>query len=242
MIEIAALSTQDEFQQAVDLQQKIWGFSEIDLLPVRLFVVAGKIGGCSFGAFDNGRMIGFCLGIPGLKPKGKGYLHSHMLGVLPEYSNHGLGRALKLAQRSDALDRGIDLIEWTFDPLEVKNAYFNIEKLGALVRRYVPNQYGITSSALQGGLPSDRCTAEWWIDDDRARAAIDGRPTNRPATEATIEVPAAIAELRRSDPAQAREIQKFIGERFLKLFDMGLTVVGFDRSEQAGAYLLGFWK
>jgi predicted GNAT superfamily acetyltransferase len=242
VIEIAALSTQDEFRQAVALQQEIWGFAEIDLLPVRLFVVAGKIGGQSLGAFDGERMVGFCLAIPGLKAGGKGYLHSHMLGVLPEYNNRGLGRAMKLAQRDTALEQGIDLIEWTFDPLELKNAYFNIEKLGAIIRRYVPNQYGMTSSVLHGGLPTDRCTAEWWIDGDRARAAIDGRPVNRPAIEATVDVPTAIAGLRQSDPKQARKIQQAVGERFQKLFDMGLAVVGFERSEEIGSYLLGFWK
>jgi predicted GNAT superfamily acetyltransferase len=242
VIEIAALTTQEEFQQAVGLQQQIWGFVEIELLPVRLFIVANKIGGHSFGAFDGKRMVGFCLAIPGMKPGAKGYLHSHMLGVLPEYSDRGLGRALKLAQRDDALERRIDLIEWTFDPLELKNAYFNVEKLGAIMRRYVPNQYGITTSVLHGGLPTDRCTAEWWIDSDRVHAAINGRPVSRPAIEATIEVPTAIAELRQSDPKQAREIQKAIGERFQKLFDMGLAVIGFERSDAAGSYLLGFWK
>jgi predicted GNAT superfamily acetyltransferase len=242
VIEIAALTTQEEFQQAVGLQQEIWGFVEIELLPVRLFIVANKIGGHSFGAFDGKRMVGFCLAIPGMKPGAKGYLHSHMLGVLPEYSDRGLGRALKLAQRDDALKRHIDLIEWTFDPLELKNAYFNMEKLGAIVRRYVPNQYGITTSVLHGGLPTDRCTAEWWIDSERVRAANNGRPVSRPAIEATIEVPNVIAELRQSDPKQAREIQKAVGERFQKLFDMGLAVIGFERSEAAGSYLLGFWK
>jgi predicted GNAT superfamily acetyltransferase len=242
VIEIAKLATQEEFQQAVGLQQQIWGFVEIELLPVRLFVVANKIGGHSFGAFDGKRMVGFCLAIPGMKPGAKGYLHSHMLGVLPEYNNHGVGRALKLAQRADALERGIGLIEWTFDPLELKNAYFNVEKLGAIVRRYVPNQYGITTSALHGGLPTDRCTAEWWIDSDRVDAAIHGRPVSRPAIEAAIEVPTAIGGLRQSDPKQARQIQKTVGERFQKLFDMGLAVIGFERSEAAGSYLLGFWK
>jgi predicted GNAT superfamily acetyltransferase len=242
VIEIAALTTQEEFQQAVGLQQQIWGFVEIELLPVRLFVVANKIGGHSFGAFDGKRMVGFCLAIPGLKAGAKGYLHSHMLGVLPEYNDRGLGRALKLAQRADALERRIELIEWTFDPLELKNAYFNVEKLGAIIRRYVPNQYGITTSVLHGGLPTDRCTAEWWIDRERVHSAINGRPVNRPAIEATIEVPTAIAELRQSDPKQAREIQKAVGERFQKLFEMGLAVIGFERSQAAGSYLLGFWK
>jgi predicted GNAT superfamily acetyltransferase len=242
VIEIARLSTQPEFRNAVELQRTIWGFADIELLPVRLFVVASKIGGQVLGAFDREQMIGFCLAIPGLKPGAKGYLHSHMLGVLPEYNNRGAGRLLKLAQREDALERRIDLIEWTFDPLEIKNAYFNIEKLGAIIRRYVPNQYGTTSSFLHGGLPTDRCTAEWWIDSDRAHAAVNGRPVNRPAVEATIEIPNAIAELRQTDPKQAREIQKAVGERFQKLFDMGLAVIGFDRSETAGSYLLGFWK
>jgi predicted GNAT superfamily acetyltransferase len=242
VIEIAALSTQPEFKSAVELQQKIWGFAEIELLPVRLFIVATKIGGQVLGAFDGQRLVGFCLAIPGLKAVVKGYLHSHMLGVLPEYNNRGLGRAIKLAQREEALERGIDLIEWTFDPLELKNAYFNIEKLGAIIRRYVPNQYGTTSSFLHGGLPTDRCTAEWWIDSERAQAAVNGRPAGRPAIEATIEVPTAIAELRKSAPQQAREIQQAVGERFQKLFGMGLAVIGFERSEDTGSYLLGFWK
>ena len=253
MIEYAALATQPEFKRAVELQKEIWGFAEIELLPVRLFVVATKIGGQALGAFDGERMIAFCLAIPGLKAGGKGYLHSHMLGVLPEYNNRGVGRMLKLAQREEALQRGIDLIEWTFDPLELKNAYFNIEKLGAIIRRYVPNQYGTTSSFLHGGLPTDRCTAEWWIDGDRAHAAVNGRPMSRPAIEATIEIPNAIAELRQSDPKQAREIQKTIGERFQKLFGMGLAVIGFERAEynpkselrnpkSFSSYLLGFWK
>jgi predicted GNAT superfamily acetyltransferase len=129
MIEIGKLSTQEEFRQAVELQKEIWGFADIELTPVRLFTVASKIGGFAHGAFDGDRMIGFCLALPGLKQGGKGYLHSNMLGVLPSYNNHGLGRALKLAQRTEAIEQGIDLIEWTFDPLELKNAYFNVEKL-----------------------------------------------------------------------------------------------------------------
>ncbi|MGH9662201.1 MAG: GNAT family N-acetyltransferase, partial [Bryobacteraceae bacterium] len=213
-----------------------------ELLPVRLFVVASKVGGQAFGAWDEGRMIAFLLAIPGLKPGGTSYLHSHMLGVLPEYNDRGIGRAMKLRQRDDARARGIELVEWTFDPLELKNAYFNIERLGAIVRRYVPNQYGISSSFLHGGLPTDRCVAEWWLDSDRARAAVDGRPGQRPAIEAAIEIPTAIAGMRVEDPKQAREIQRVAGERFQKLFGMGLTVIGFERSEETGRYLLGFHK
>jgi GNAT superfamily N-acetyltransferase len=178
-VEARLLTTVPEFTEAVRLQQHIWGFSEIELLPVRLFVVAGKIGGQSFGAYDQGRMVAFTLAIPGLKKTPSGprpYLHSHMLGVLPEYRDHGLGRLLKYAQRERALADGFDLMEWTFDPLELKNAYFNLERLGAIVRRYVLNQYGTTTSPLHGGMPTDRCIAEWnLIREGRVHAPVEDR-------------------------------------------------------------------
>lgn len=231
-IEIRPLTAQADLVEAVRLQKKIWGFQDIELLPVRLFVVATKVGGQVFGAFDGGRMIAFLLAIPGVKPGGKSYLHSHMMGVLPEYRDRGIGRRLKETQKAEAQTRGIKLIEWTFDPLELKNAFFNIERLGAVVRRYVLNQYGTTSSHLHGGLPTDRCIAEWYISGPRPEAEI----------EAEIEIPNDIAELRQSDPTRAREIQKRASEQFLEYFGNGLTVVKFDRREKTGAYLLGRWQ
>ena len=247
MIEIRGLTAHAEFQDAVRLQQQIWGFEEIELLPVRLFVVALKVGGQVFGAFDGQRMIGFCLAIPGLKPGGlktggKSYLHSHMLGVLPEYRDAKVGKRLKLAQRDEALSRGIDLIEWTFDPLEVKNAFFNVERLGAIVRRYVFNQYGTTTSHLHGGLPTDRCIAEWWIGSPRAEAIIAGRPFERNPIEIRIAIPAEIAAIRSDDPKRAREIQQQSSVQFQRAFDNGLAVIGFERSKEAGTYLLGKWE
>lgn len=235
------LTTHDEFAEAVRLQEEIWGFASVDLLPVRLFVVASKIGGHAFGAFDGRRMVAFCLAIPGLKPGGKTYLHSHMLGVLPEYRNQGVGRLLKLEQRKDALARAIDLIEWTFDPLELKNAYFNIERLGAVVRRYVLNQYGTTTSHLHGGLPTDRCVAEWWVRTRWVEATLS-RCRPRPDVEDRIAVPAEIDLLRRDAPKQAREVQRGVSDRFLDCFTRGLAVIGFERSERAGTYLLGRWE
>jgi predicted GNAT superfamily acetyltransferase len=243
LITVHALTTQLEFQEAVRLQKEIWGFDDIELLPARLFLVATKVGGQAFGAFDGGRMIGFCLAIPGLKPGGHSYLHSHMLGVLPGYRDSGVGRQLKLEQREDALARGIELIEWTFDPLEIKNAYFNIERLGAIVRRYVRNQYGMTTSHLHGGLPTDRCVAEWWISSLRVKAILDGGPAiARPETVERISVPAGMAFLRREDVKRARQVQQEIGIGFEACFARGLAVVGVERSAEAGAYLLGCWE
>lgn len=227
---------------AVRLQREIWGFDEIDLLPLRLFVVATKIGGQVLGAFDRGKMVAFCLCIPGLKSGGKSYLHSHMLGVLPQYRNTGLGRTLKWKQREYALETGVDLIEWTFDPLEIKNAFLNIEKLGVIVRRYVYNQYGTTSSHLHGGLPTDRLVAEWWIRSPRVEAFARGQAFQHSEPKATITVPLEIGVLRKSDPKRAREIQILIGEQFAAHFRAGLTVIGFEKRSDRGAYLMGEWE
>jgi predicted GNAT superfamily acetyltransferase len=242
MTDIRPLTDREDLKSAVRLQRQIWGFEDVDLIPLRLFVVASKIGGQVYGAFDGAQLIGFCMAIPGLKPGGKTYLHSHMLGVLPEYRNAQVGRRLKVAQRDDALARGIDLIEWTFDPLEIKNAFFNVERLGAVVRRYVPNQYGTTSSPLHGGLPTDRCIAEWWISSPRVKTILAGQPFERPPVETCIAIPSNIATIRANDPPSAREIQQKACEQFRDAFDRGLAAIGFEKSEQAGTYLLGPWE
>jgi predicted GNAT superfamily acetyltransferase len=241
-IDIRALTEREDLKSVVRLQRQIWGFEDVDLIPLRLFVVASKIGGQVYGAFDGAQLIGFCMAIPGLKPGGKTYLHSHMLGVLPEYRNARVGRALKLAQRDDAISRGIELIEWTFDPLEIKNAFFNMERLGAIVRRYVPNQYGTTSSPLHGGLPTDRCIAEWWVSSQRVKAVLDGKRFESNPVEVRIAIPSDIATIRAQDPACARQIQQKASEQFRAAFDRGLAVIGFDKSEEAGTYLIGQWE
>ncbi len=241
MSEIRPLFALAEFSEAVNLQKRIWGFPDSELLPLRFFVVASRIGGHVFGAYNASEMVGFCLAVPGLKPDGRPYLHSHMLGVLPQYRDTGVGRRLKLRQRVDALARGVELVEWTFDPLEIKNAFFNIERLGAIVRRYVENEYGSTSSPLHGGLPTDRCVAEWWIATARVEAVLAGeRPERRTAER--IAVPAAMERLRREDVERAREIQRANAGRFQECFARGLAVTGFERTPSEGVYLLEPWK
>jgi predicted GNAT superfamily acetyltransferase len=239
---IRHLTSIEEFREAVRLQKEIWGFEDIELLPVRLFVVGKKVGGQVIGAFDGRRMVGFLISIPGLKPGGGQYLHSHMMGVLPGYRNAGLGRGLKLAQRQDALARGIRLVEWTFDPLELKNAWFNIERLGAVVCRYVLNQYGTTTSHLHGSLPTDRCVAEWHLDTARVKSILgEIEPRPRAEVSARIAVPSDIGELRHREPARAREIQKNVSDSFVEAFAEGLAVTGFERTAEFGTYLLGPW-
>ncbi|MBV9084016.1 MAG: GNAT family N-acetyltransferase [Acidobacteriaceae bacterium] len=240
-VQIRQLKTHDEFREALRLQREIWGFQDIELLPLRFFVVASKVGGQVLGAFDGPKMAGFCLCIPGLKSRGTPYLHSHMLGVLPEYRNTGLGRMMKLEQREFALAHRVDVIEWTFDPLELKNAFFNIERLGAIVRRYVHNQYGTTSSRLHGGLPTDRLIAEWWIRSPRVQQLCDRRPYERPRAVASVQVPSDIDDLRQHHRDRARKVQASIGEQFEQHFKADLAVIGFEKTAEAGTYLLGTW-
>jgi predicted GNAT superfamily acetyltransferase len=242
VIETRQLTQYHEFVEAVKLQKAIWGFDEVDLLHVRLFVTASKIGGHSFGAYDGDRMVGFCIAIPGIKPGAKSYLHSHMLGVMKEYRDAGLGRTLKLAQRDDAIRQGLDLIEWTFDPLEIKNAFFNIERLGAIVRRFVLNQYGTTSSPLNAGLPTDRCTAEWCLESDRVKALLAGGQMPRCEIAARIAITNDIYAIKANDFSRARDIQKRVADQFLENFSKNLAVTGFERSAENGTYLLSPWE
>ena len=233
----------DELRACVALQKEIWNFSDADLVPLRMFVVAEKIGGQVMGVFDGNQMVGFALSVPGTRSD-RVYLHSHMLAVRNEHRNGGLGRRLKLLQREDALARGIELIEWTFDPLEIKNSYLNIEKLGAIARRYNINQYGTTSSPLQGGLPSDRLMAEWWLKSRRVETLL-ATGTNPPfPQQAAIEVPAQIYDWKAAAETRgkAQHVQERNREQFLRAFDAGLAVLGYERdSSGSGKFLLGDW-
>ena len=241
VIEIRQLNDISQFAGVVELQKVIWGFDAIDLLPMRFLVVLDKVGGHIFGAYDGKRLIAFCFAIPGVKPGPTPYLHSHMLGVLVGYRNRGIGRRLKLRQREEALARGIGLIEWTFDPLELKNGFFNLERLGAIVRRYAENQYGLTASPLHGGLPTDRCTAEWHLDSPRVRQILAGA---RPPVHAVerISYPADIALIRTQDAVRAREIQRTNAALFQDAFARGLAMTGFERGPAEGTYLLELWQ
>lgn len=241
VIEIRQLFHLEEFQDVLQLQKIIWGFDDVELLPLRFLVVVSKVGGHVFGAYDGAEMIAFCFAIPGIKPGNMPYLHSHMLGVLAPYRDLGIGRKLKLRQRDDALARGIGLIEWTFDPLEVKNAFFNIERLGAIVRRYNPNQYGLTASPLHGGLPTDRCYAEWWLDSPRVTSILSGAQVES-SPQLRIAYPADIARIRAEDSRRARAIQRENAEKFQTAFAQGFAATRFERSEAEGTYLLEPWK
>jgi predicted GNAT superfamily acetyltransferase len=234
-----------EFRACVALQKEVWNFDDVDLVPLRIFVVGHKIGGQIIGAFGGGNneLVGFAFSIPGARG-GRSYLHSHMLAVRESWRNHGLGRRLKLAQREDAIQRGFELIEWTFDPLEIKNAHLNLARLGAIARRYSVNHYGDSSSPLQGGLPTDRLVAEWWLKSKRVVSLLDRGQAPPFEVEKKIGVPSQVYAWKASaaERPKAAEVQKRNREEFLRVLPQGLAALGYERDAAGnGAFLLGRW-
>jgi predicted GNAT superfamily acetyltransferase len=227
-ITIRPLTTLDELAACVDVQRSVWGWADVDLMPLRLFVLMQHVGGVVLGAYHDDRLVGFVNCVPGLHD-GRPFWHSHMMGVLPPYQNRGIGTALKLAQKRHALDRGITSIQWVFDPLEAKNAYLNIAKLGAVVRRYSINHYGASTSPLHAGLDSDRLVAEW---------RLDAPPiVVRPWDHRTVFVPDNVQAMRRLDPPAVKRLQLAVREQFLRNLSQRLIAAGCERHPHGSTYV-----
>ncbi len=233
-VTIRACQSHHDQQLWVDLQRRIWNFRDEDVVPASIFVVAQHTGGHAYCAFHGEEAVGFALAFSAEHHGGRRFWHSHMVGILPAYQNRGVGRLLKLHQRDEALRAGIPLIEWTFDPLELRNAYFNIVRLGAIMRRYIPDCYGGSSSPLHGSLPTDRLVAEWHLESARVEAALANRPVSR-AGAIGIPVPTRIRELENSD---RQEIQAELRRQFTDQFPRGYAVTGFRRGDETCEYLL----
>jgi predicted GNAT superfamily acetyltransferase len=230
----------EELAVLVKVQREIWGYAEHELYPLRLFVTLGRIGGQALGAFTpQGSLVGFVASLPAWHGTER-YYHSLSLGVLRAHENRGLGRALKMAQRREALRAGIDLIEWTFDPLRAKNAYLNIVRLGAIARFYRPDYYGQVESKLQKGLASDRLIVEWRLRSTRVKRAMAGKlprgSKEKPA--AVVEIPANIDRMRQSNPCEARQRQLAVRRQLQESFAHKLVITGFEYEGKSARYLL----
>jgi predicted GNAT superfamily acetyltransferase len=241
---VRPLHSLEEFHRCVEIAREVWSDSELDTEPYVTFVIANHTGGQVLGAFDGDTMVGFTKAFVGLHGRSP-YLHSHMAAVLPSHRDRRVGRQLKLFQREDALGRGIRLIEWTFDPLETKNAHFNINRLGAICRRYIPNFYG---------MPTDRLLVEWHLDSPRAVAAISDltpEPRDCPAhihlpISALQEEPARLSDTERgsagADISPRIELQSRIRTEFTQWFIKGYAVLGVRFTRSGVDYCLSPWS
>jgi predicted GNAT superfamily acetyltransferase len=169
---IRPLHTIAEFQEVAALEAEIWGYTSFeDAVGLPMFVATLKRGGILLGAYDGDRLIGFVYSIAGMKD-GRPTQWSHMLGVRREYRAAGVGRDLKLEQRRVCLGMGVELMEWTYDPLVAVNAHLNLHRLGATAREYAVDAYGASASPLHEGAPTDRFIVEWWMRSPRVDAAL----------------------------------------------------------------------
>jgi len=224
---IRPLETADDLAQCVALQQAVWSG---DLaVPAQFIMALTRHGGVALGAFTpEGKLIGFVLSFLGWSSQGALCHHSHMAAVAEGWRDRGVGTALKHAQRKAVLAQGVRLITWTYDPLEARNAWLNIAKLGCICRTYIRNAYGDMPDALNAGLPSDRFEVEWWL---------EGRPAFQPP-ERTIEIPLHFQAIKRADLHAALEWRLRTREQFERAFAEGYVVVGFERRGERGVYQL----
>jgi predicted GNAT superfamily acetyltransferase len=243
-IVVRKCDTLKDFHDCVALQREVWGESDLEVEPVTLFIVASYTGGQVLGAFHGARLVGYTLAIAGFQ-QGVVYLHSHHTGVHREYRDRGVGRLLKLFQREEALSRGIRSIQWTFDPLELRNAHFNLNRLGAICRQYKPNLYGITTSPLHRGLATDRLLAEWQLDSPRVVSAVRGvaqDPETPTPSQVTVELPGELEQQKQSDPEYLKRVQDRLRGEFTRFFARRYAAVAIRQTPSGAAYVLTPWS
>ena len=255
------LMTLEDFAAVVDLERRIWGPGYDDVVPSPILAVSVHRGGILMGAFTDDRMIGFVYSLPGIKHS-KPTQWSHMLGVVDEFRKAGVGYQLKLLQRDRALGMGLDLIEWTYDPLQAANAHLNFTKLGVVVDEYLENVYGDSASPLHQGNPTDRFVAEWHIREPRAPEVPISPPTDAVAVNRTewagewlesvdvdlsagarrlaVEIPMGFTDMLARAPERAMAWRVCTRAIFTTYLDRGYRVVAFalDREARKGTYLL----
>ncbi|MBX7055197.1 MAG: GNAT family N-acetyltransferase [Pyrinomonadaceae bacterium] len=242
-LEIRECRTLEQLGECVDLQREVFALPEVELSPVRHFVVTRNAGGFTLGAYDGDRLAGYVLSVPAFL-RGERAFYSHMTGVRSEYQSLGVGAKLKWAQRERALAEGVRYIKWTFEPVKARNGYFNLEKLGAIVCEYQRNFYGTDyavspESGKQIGLQSDRLFAEWHLESDKVAALAAGEKyliAGEPAAE--IQIVNDWSTLVEADPAAALELQLRVRRDFEAAFAEGMVGRSFRRDADLPAYLL----
>jgi len=242
-IQIRECTTFDELSACVELQREVFALPEIEISPVRHLIVTVNAGGFVLGAYSGDELIGFVLSVPAFL-RGKSAFYSHMTAVKGAFQSAGIGGRLKWAQRGKALDLGVKFVKWTFEPWKARNAYFNLEKLGAILSEYQPNFYGIdyatySTSGVPIGLASDRLFAEWHLESEKVTALSKGEIySERTAPEAEIAVTSDWTALVAADSNAAIAEQKRLKAEFESAFERGLVGRGFRRDDVSPKYLL----
>lgn len=256
-VTIRPLDRSEDLRDVEALQKEVWGCADLDVVPLTMLVASREVGAVLIGAFDESKLAGFVYGFPGYEG-GRATHHSHMLAVDPAYRNHDLGYKLKLAQREGVLAKGINLITWTFDPLQSLNAHFNFAKLGVIADSYKINFYGEATSSFLHQIGTDRLWVTWLLDSKRVRERLHSeKQRSKVAYEAvptlvqvgpsyapqknrsddirdhlvlSIEIPGDINSLQRQDPALAIEWRLATRDAFIEAMACGYRVEEFYRS------------
>jgi len=230
----------EDFQQCLDLERAVWKDDDIGIMPIRLYMISKACNAPTIGAFDlSGRLVGFVHTMIALMA-GRVVYHSHLAAVLEDLRHKDIGFRMKLAQRQHAINAGVPLIMWTFDPLQSRNAHLNINKLGAVIRRYENNYYSEgLSNVFDAGVPSDRVFAEWWVSSPHVQSVLAG---NKPSVEGqvkTVLIPEDVNKVRSSSVDEHRKWRLRVREEFKNALGNGLIVRGFERADGTSRYLLG---
>jgi predicted GNAT superfamily acetyltransferase len=262
-VQIRPLVTIDEARACEEIQFQTWRMTDYrEVVPLHIMVAMVRGGGLLLGAFDGGELLGFVFGFLGLMGEGRLKHYSHMLAVLPQSEGRGIGQRLKWAQREAILARGLDMITWTYDPLEARNAFLNLAKLGVICRTYIRDLYGTLADGLNAGLPTDRFEVEWRIVSRRVVQRLAGE-RNPPLADAVvanitrpvaggfrepgklaldldapaiqIEVPANYQAIKAGAPPLALEWRLAAREMFETYFGEGYTAVDFCRRQAGGS-------
>jgi predicted GNAT superfamily acetyltransferase len=239
---IRECTTIEEFDGCVSLQREAFSLRDLELSPRRHLIVSRAAGGWTLGAFAGGRMVGFVHTLAAVRGD-EIFSYSHVMAVAKDYQNKGVGARLKWTQRERALSEGRKFIKWTWDPMQARNAHFNLNRLGATVDTYADNFYGIDynvdpSVAQLPGLPSDRLFAAWNLSSARVSALAAGAfvpVDNKPA--GTVAIPSQWSALVKHDPARARDEQARVRGEFKRAFDQQLICAGFERGDEQSKYL-----
>ncbi|HEY6045217.1 MAG TPA: GNAT family N-acetyltransferase, partial [Pyrinomonadaceae bacterium] len=232
-MEIRQVTSIEEYDACVRLQREVFGLPDLEISPRRHLIVTTQAGGWALGAFVEDRLVGFVLHLPAVRENDI-FGYSHMMAVAAEYQNQGVGARLKWAQRARALSEGRSFIKWTFEPIRARNAHFNLNRLGVVVRAYAVNFYGtdyatVPADGASGalGMDSDRLFASWELRSPRVEALADRREVDAGPPDASIEIPNDFSALLKSDPAAAKQEARRIREEFLRAFGAGLVCRAF---------------